>query len=228
MTDYNLGVIVGALIIALFLALPLGSAKTCYLDEICTIEASITNGSLSYNATAADLEVIDSTNGNVVIDASMNEINNSIFSYSFSGLSKGFYIAKVVFDSTYIGYEELDIRESYSKEADFMNIYDILFIIGFFVLLGTTGLKLFNLFRKTDLYDLSWSIMLFIISTLGFGICFIVGILDYSEILFSVLGILVSGVFLLNVIFFFVELMFYVAKMPGERKAFSSMTYWQK
>ena len=90
-----------------------------------------------------------------------------------------------------------------------MNIYEVLFLIQFFVIIVLILIKTNNLLHLGETYDLKMAILLFVGFILAWGVSFVVSMLSYQTIIYSVLFKLETWLLLLNLGFLLAELIMY-------------------
>lgn len=87
-----------------------------------------------------------------------------------------------------------------------MNLYDVMFMVGFFSCIGITLRKMYNAFTAFTAYDLKMGFLLFISFLLSWGITFFVTIISFSELLFIQFFALVKLFLVLQIMFLLFEI----------------------
>ncbi len=88
-----------------------------------------------------------------------------------------------------------------------------LFLLTFIGYIGLTLLRTYNVMSKGDLYDIKKVFILFILTTLSFGVSFFIFILENTTLIYGFLFKLMAWLFLVNVILFIGELFFNMANV---------------
>lgn len=95
-----------------------------------------------------------------------------------------------------------------------MNIYELLFLVSLFGMIGLILIKVFNVMRKfmsgRELYDIKGSFILFILYFFLYIIGFVVMMLNPEILIYNFLFRLCTWLITLNVLFFFVELIYHL------------------
>jgi len=87
-----------------------------------------------------------------------------------------------------------------------MNIYEIMFLLQFLVIMGLLLAKLYNVMSKGEKFDLKISFIMFIAYFLFYLVGLIVFLANPEEIIYISLFTLESWLIILNVLFFIIEL----------------------
>lgn len=94
-----------------------------------------------------------------------------------------------------------------------MTIQDLLFILYLIGILGIFLYKLYNIVSLGKIYDLKVAIILFIGYFLAWLIGFVVFMLDPERLIYMFMFKIGTWLILLNVLFFIVELVFYLVSI---------------
>ena len=108
-----------------------------------------------------------------------------------------------------------------------MTIDELIYLVCFIVVLGITGYKIYNLAHKGEKYELVMAFILFFAAALSYGVSFAIMMINNSNLLYVVLNMLLKGAFLLNVMFLFFELVMHFARIPENKEAFMSISFWK-
>ena len=175
----------------------------------CSLYNGTNKGSFNFNSTTGDFSFLTYYACSVSADHlfwlnasnSDNYLNLSNYNVSCSTSGGGLTPAQQA---------QLDyIEANLLTEDDTMNIYAIMFLIHFLAVISITGLKTYNITKKGEFYDMTWSWLLFG----GFFIAWFIGlitILTNPEMIFYVTFFKFStALMLLNVVFLVIELLLY-------------------
>lgn len=97
------------------------------------------------------------------------------------------------------------------------NFLDMLFILQLIAVLGISFYKLYNIMHKATKYDITISILLFIGFFIAWGFGLINIMFNYGSVIYIQIFLLETWFILLNVIFFFIEVVFFVLRQLPSR-----------
>lgn len=110
-----------------------------------------------------------------------------------------------------------------------MTITEIFFLIGFLSIIAITFLKLYNVMRNGEVYDITPSILLFVGVLFAWLVCMVSFMSDPEKVIFIVLYRLENVLMLFNVGLLILEVLFHLkttAKLGS--KKFNAMDYYKR
>ena len=101
-----------------------------------------------------------------------------------------------------------------------MELYELLFFIAFLGMLGIMTTKLLNMFNGFTGKDFKQAMILFILGVIAWGITLFINIVYYDSDIIRVMFLFGTGIFLVNTLFFIVEVVKNVAD-AGQRARYT-------
>lgn len=180
----------------------------------CTVDYDIEKNVIIYDAIEQYGEGANCTirlyyEGNLLQLENMTR-NGLSYEYNAGRLHEGIYTSGIecnLSNSSFISECKFEV-----SEGDTMNIYDIMFMLQFLILVGITIVKLYSVMKQATLYNFKTSIVLFIVYLVAWLVG-LVALMYYPEkLIYRTLFTLGSWLMVLNVVFFVIELFYSISK----------------
>lgn len=104
------------------------------------------------------------------------------------------------------------------------NIYDVLFVLQFFICVSLVLVKFYNVLKGGEWYSIEVSLILFVGFFINYALGFVVSLVnigaladEYNNLLYSTLFQFESWLIILFVLFFIIELVYFFKGMIGSR-----------